>query len=102
MVSTVSARRLPLLHNAPSTPPLPPPQLLASSQEKHPLAKDKEQLALLKTDLFKSSTALEGGVPYTVTQTNSLLTAPPQLLLTARGGSRGLTNGGGLVSLVGL
>jgi hypothetical protein len=34
-------------------------------------------------------------MPYTVTQTNSLLGAPPQLLLTARGGGGG--GGGALV-----
>ncbi|GFR48568.1 hypothetical protein Agub_g10470, partial [Astrephomene gubernaculifera] len=48
-------------------------------QEKHPLAKDKEQLALLKQDPFKGAE-----VVYSVTQTNSLMTAPSHLTLSAR------------------
>lgn len=45
--------------------------------EKHPLAKDKEQAALLKVDVFKTSQELE----YNVSQTNSLIVCPSKLAL---------------------
>ncbi|KXZ50888.1 hypothetical protein GPECTOR_14g137 [Gonium pectorale] len=48
-------------------------------QEKHPLAKDKEQLALLKQDPFKGAE-----VTYAVTQTNSLMSSPGHITLSAR------------------
>ncbi|EFJ49198.1 hypothetical protein VOLCADRAFT_90100 [Volvox carteri f. nagariensis] len=48
-------------------------------QEKHPLAKDKEQLSLLKQDPFKGNE-----IAYLVTQTNSLMSAPSHISLSAR------------------
>ncbi|GLI64998.1 hypothetical protein VaNZ11_008424 [Volvox africanus] len=48
-------------------------------QEKHPLAKDKEQVALLKQDPFKGNE-----ITYVVTQTNSLMNAPSHISLSAR------------------
>ncbi|KAG2493472.1 hypothetical protein HYH03_008289 [Edaphochlamys debaryana] len=48
-------------------------------QEKHPLAKDKEQLALLKQDIFKGAEIM-----YVITQTNSLMSSPSHIILAAR------------------
>ncbi|PNW70067.1 hypothetical protein CHLRE_17g704300v5 [Chlamydomonas reinhardtii] len=66
--------------------------------EKHPLAKDKEQVALLKQDPFKGMEVM-----YEVTQTNSLMSSPGHIVLSARpsmgaAAADGALPGGGPVS----
>ena len=66
--------------------------------EKHPLAKDKQQVAFLKSDALRLAE-----ISYQVSQTNSLMTTPTTLTLYASGGQEmgGTVSQGGLRGLGG-